>query len=755
MGTGLILRELAPHCETYYCTDFSEKVIDYLEQVVSRAPYASKVRLQHLDAIDLGDMPLRSFDVVVVNSVVQYFPSVDYLIEVLRQAERLLCPGGAIFVGDVRNLRLHRQFRAAVEIFKSPATPNPMQLRLRIEQSVFAEIELLLDPDFFEAYAAQSARCTGVDIQIRRDECDNELSRYRYDVVLRMHPATGPSFRELPMLAWGDEMTSLAELERHLDERRPEGLRLTGVPNARLAREGAMMREVQRGDSVALLQRPPAQGDGVPAPADFYGIADSRKYHVVVTWASDSSDGALDVILVDRSRAEVLDAVGTYRRSEADHLPLAAYANTPASKEELGEFAQTLRRYLASHLPEYMVPSALVVLSSLPLNDRGKVNLRALPPPEAQALERSYAPPQTPGEEALVALIAKALGLERVGRNDNFFELGGHSLLAAQVVSNIRRDLRIAVPMRELFTASSIAVLAAQIDGGAFAPVTATADVATRSPAPYDPVLSIQHGKPDSVPVFCVPGAGATIAYFAPLAKHLGPGISVYGLQPKGLDGNSPPHSSVQETARAYVAAIEAARVRAPIRLLGHSFGGLVACEMASQMLSLGIALDALVLLDPAVLVTPGREPRRSTAAEALAELADFIGALNGRSLGITESDVRELGEAERIDLFRARLIEAGLVSKLTPLAAIKGMARVFETSINAAYRPSAPLAHPVALLRAQDQDRDEVSSSWSEVAPELSVIDSPGDHMSMLAEPHVGVLAQHIRRVWGIGQDR
>jgi thioesterase domain-containing protein len=621
---------------------------------------------------------------------------------------------------------------------------------------VFSEIELLLDPDFFEAYAGQSARCSGVDIQIRRDECDNELSRHRYDVVLRTHPAAGPSLRELPALAWGGEMTRLAQLERHLEERRPEGLRLTGVPNARLAREGATLRGMRRGDSVASLQHTLAQGDGVPAPspAELYRIGESRNYHVVITWAAGASDGALDVILVDRSRAEVLDAVGTYRRSEASLRPPRAYANTPASKGELGEFALTLRRYLAGHLPEYMVPSALVVLGSLPLNDRGKVDVRALPPPEDQALERSYAAPQTPTEEALAVIFAKSLGLERVGRNDDFFELGGHSLLAAQVVSRIRRDLRIAVPVRGLFTGSSIAVLAAQIDGGGFTAVAATEDAATQGPAPYDPILSIQQGEPDSAPVFCVPGAGATIAYFAPLARSLGPGVAVYGLQPKGLDGESSPHSSVEEMARAYVAAIEAARVRTPVRLLGHSFGALVACEMARQMLARGMVLDVVVLLDPADVVTLGKEPRRSTSAEALAELADFIGESNGCSLGITESAVRELGEPERMDLLRARLIDAGLVSRLTPLAAIRGMAEVFETSINAGYRPSAPLIHPVALLRAAEPDGDEVSSSWSEVAPELSVMDAPGDHMSMLAEPHVRVLAGHVRRVWGIGQD-
>jgi amino acid adenylation domain-containing protein len=751
VGTGLLLREIAPHCETYYGTDFSQKVIDYLEQgVLPAAPYASKVRLLRLDATDLGEMPLGSFDVVVINSVVQYFPSVDYLIEVLRQAERLLCPGGTIFVGDVRNLRLHRQFRTGVEVFRSPATIDPTQLRLRIDQSVLSEIELLLDPDFFEAYAAQSTRCTGVDIQVRRDECDNELSRYRYDVVLCVDRATGPSLRELHALPWGGAISNVAQLDRQLDEQRPAALRLTGLPNARLAREGATLRGIQRGDSIAQLRHALAHGDDLPVPAltEFYQIGQNRNYHVLITWAGDANDGALDVIYVNRTHVSVLDAVGTYRPSGVLR-PLVAYANTPTSKGELGEFALTLRRYLAGHLPEYMVPSAIVVLGSLPLNDRGKVELRALPAPENNVLERSYAAPQSPTEHTLGVIFAKALGLDRVGRNDNFFELGGHSLLAAQVASSIRRDMRMAVPVRELFTASSIAVLAARIDDGGFA-VNAT----TPEPAPYDPLLSIQQGVSDGAPVFCVPGAGATIAYFAPLASHLGPGVSVYGLQPKGLDGDSSPHSSVEEMARAYVSAIEAARVRAPIRLLGHSFGALVACEMASQMLVRGMVLDVLILIDPADVATSGREPRRSTEAEALAELADFIGEANGCSLGITESVVRTLGEAERIELFRARLIEVGLISTQTPLSAIRGMAEVFETSINAAYRPKVPLTHPVAILRAQEAEPDKMLRLWSEVALELSVVDSPGNHMSMLAEPHVRALARHIRRVWRIEQD-
>ncbi|MFN6515779.1 MAG: non-ribosomal peptide synthase/polyketide synthase [Nostoc sp. CreGUA01] len=123
-----------------------------------------------------------------------------------------------------------------------------------------------------------------------------------------------------------------------------------------------------------------------------------------------------------------------------------------------------LRQFLKSKLPEYMVPSAIVILESIPLTPNGKVDRRALPAPEPSSeLLDKYVAPRTPIEEILALIWQQVLKVELVGRHDNFFELGGHSLLATQLISRIRNNLKVELPLRSLFAAPTIAQLAPSI----------------------------------------------------------------------------------------------------------------------------------------------------------------------------------------------------------------------------------------------------------------------------------------------------
>jgi acyl carrier protein len=121
-----------------------------------------------------------------------------------------------------------------------------------------------------------------------------------------------------------------------------------------------------------------------------------------------------------------------------------------------------LRSYLKERLPEYMVPSAFVLLDALPLTPSGKMDRRALPAPSTArpALGAAYVAPRTAVEELLAGIWAEVLGLERIGIHDSFFELGGHSLLATQVVARVRDAFRIDLPLRSLFEAPTVANLA-------------------------------------------------------------------------------------------------------------------------------------------------------------------------------------------------------------------------------------------------------------------------------------------------------
>src|SRR6201997_1636648 len=270
--------------------------------------------------------------------------------------------------------------------------------------------------------------------------------------------------------------------------------------------------------------------------------------------------------------AGVAQAVVLAREDRPGDKRLVGYVTGTAEPAEV-------RTALAERLPAYMVPAAVVVLDTLPLTPNGKLDTRALPAPEYTDADR-YRAPGNAIEEILAGIYAEILGLERVGVDDSFFDLGGDSLLAMRLIAAINTGLDTDVSVRTIFHAPSVRALSQQLgrhDGA----------------VEIVPVEVLKEGT--GAPLFCIhPGSGMSWPYQA-LGNYLD--CPIIGIQ-RTLQGEEAEPRSIREMAKNYADRIQGIDPTGPYKLLGHSFGGLVAHELAIELRRRGCAVQRLILLD-------------------------------------------------------------------------------------------------------------------------------------------------------------
>ncbi len=467
-GTGLLLTRLAPRCESYWATDFSAAALDYVEQLKARLPGLENVKLLQRMADDFSGLHPEQFDTVVINSVVQYFPGVEYLRWVLSEAVRRVKPGGRVIIGDVRAFPLLTAYHASVQWHKADPGESVGHLYQSVRRHYAQEEELTVSPEFFAALAGELPGARGVEIHLKRGRSHNELTRFRYEVVLKTGEQA-PANPSIPWLDWFAEVGDLEHLRQRLAEEQPVWLGLRRVPNARLKPIMRLLNwlEDRRNEIESLtcgqLRATLETQQTYPAlePEDFHRLAEELGYQARVGWSREAGDGHFDVVFRHESAQEEFPLW----REENRRLPWHHYANNPLQGKFTRQLVPLLRQQLQGSLPEYMRPSAYVILDAFPLTPNGKIDRRALPAPDfTRNLPGDYSPPRGPVERLLVEIWAELLGLGQVGIHDNFFELGGHSLLATQVISRIRDALNLEAPVRYLFEAPTIAELSERLE---------------------------------------------------------------------------------------------------------------------------------------------------------------------------------------------------------------------------------------------------------------------------------------------------
>jgi amino acid adenylation domain-containing protein/non-ribosomal peptide synthase protein (TIGR01720 family) len=439
-GTGLLAARLAEECDEYVGTDFSAEPLRNLSGLLERiAP--GRTTLLHAEASDL-EVVGGDFDLIVINSVIQYFPSADYLCRVLEGAFDRLRQGGWLFVGDIRHAGLARMFQAELLTSRLPRLGGA-ELAMLADRGVSEEVELMLDPRFFVALRQRLGGALGdIDIRPKPGRYVNELTTYRYDVLLHKGWSRQQEQLPEPTVDWA-EVQSIDGVNRLL-AMRPEQLVIRSVSNQRLAHVARLVPS-HRGDA------------GAVHPDDLLDAARAHDYVIRLSWAMACQDGSFDVLLARAGAA--LPAPPEPGPGGA----IAAYANVPQLARRDRDLKTSVRRHLEQSLPSHMLPARLVMLPELPLTPNGKIERSKLPAPAAATGEARRLAPRTPTERALTRIWAETLGIAEVSVHDSFFDLGGDSIIALQVVARAKAQ-GIPLRVREMFRHQTVADLARTVD---------------------------------------------------------------------------------------------------------------------------------------------------------------------------------------------------------------------------------------------------------------------------------------------------
>ncbi|MHC0061927.1 amino acid adenylation domain-containing protein [Nostoc sp. UIC 10890] len=408
-----------------------------------------------------------------------------------------------------------------------------------------------------------------------------------------------------------------------------------------------------------------------------------------------------------------------------------------------------LRQFLKAKLPDYIVPSAFVMLESMPLTPSGKVDRRALPTPDLHSSNSDkYVAPRNQVELELTQIWSRILKVDKVGVKDNFFDLGGHSLLTPYLMAQIKKQFGKDIAIASLYQNPTIEQLATIVPF----------DSDSKSGSPL--VILQPHGsKP---PLFCLPGAAGYPFYLYDLARCLGSDQPFYSFQAIAPGEGEELIIQVEDVAARYIQELLVVQPQGPYFLAGHSFGGKLAFEMAQQLLRKGHKVALVAILDT---TAPFHQKNPSAFdldnTKWLAELADTIEVVYGKKMDCSVDTLQSMVWEDQLKYVLERLKNADILPPDDEITQLNNMVQLLKANAVVNYVPQEIYPTKITLLRAKenvvkvDESNSEILSDilqdlhwgWSKFSAEpVNVHFVPGNHVTMMNLPHVQVLAEQLK---------
>ncbi|HEX2207374.1 MAG TPA: non-ribosomal peptide synthase/polyketide synthase [Longimicrobium sp.] len=413
--------------------------------------------------------------------------------------------------------------------------------------------------------------------------------------------------------------------------------------------------------------------------------------------------------------------------------------------------AETLREHARQSLPEYMVPAAFVVMDALPQTPTGKLDRKALPAPRYGEEDPGLEAARSFVEVQLIHIWEELLGVP-VGPTQEFFSLGGNSLLALRLVAQVRRRLDCDLPLATLFAGATVRQMADAI-------------ATQHGPAaPTKPIVLLQpHGT--RPPLFCLHPAGREVYGYMHLVRHLGGDQPVYGVRDAGDDLARP----IARIAADHLEAIRAVQPHGPYHLMGWSFGGIVAYEMAVQLEARGEAVAFLGMLDSAAPGVGDEMWEEMDDAELVAGLAHDVAAQMGRPFALDAADLRGMELEEQVRAAARALVEQGTVPADFEADTLREACdTVRARSVSRRGYVPGPFSGVVTVFRATElgegsepdaterlqdgwSDEERRTLCWSRLMGDRVAVHAvPGTHITIGMEPNVRALAASVREALG-----
>jgi amino acid adenylation domain-containing protein len=457
-GNGLVLFNLAGHFNKYYASDFSKESVNYVEKVIETDKINYKdVKVYHNSADNIKDIELKEIDTIIINSVVQYFPSLQYLEQVVIDSIEKIEDSGVIIIGDVRDYKLLEDYYRSIELYKIEDDKSIQDLNQRIKNGIKNEEELLIDPQYFVSLYKRFQKISHVDIRYKQGIYQTEMNKYRYDVIIHINKEATKNIDR--RFDWDNEKNINKELQKVLKEESPDAVCIDNVPNFYLEEDKNLAKKM-KDDQVSIKElKLLVKNEKIDSFNTIFNSC-SDEYSIEIAW--NSRKYLCNVLLVKKT----IDGKVVVNQSEIFWSnEFVEYSNDTLKKDFILESKNEIKKYLEKKLPEYMIPSYFIEIEEIPLTQNGKVDKKALPQPEIKA-GADYRAPSNEIEETLIEIWGEVLDLDKneISINKSFFELGGNSILSVtlqQKLSQLDEFKNISIP--EIFKYHTINLLVKSI----------------------------------------------------------------------------------------------------------------------------------------------------------------------------------------------------------------------------------------------------------------------------------------------------